>query len=119
MTPSLFLLKTITPHLLQLLAREKEVRATSADRKQFAAKAFMTSSHYDTHIFNYFNREFNFEVFKKSELQSKVLRYGENPHQKGVFYGKLDELFDMSERQRVVLQQPRRRGCVCQSCSRI
>jgi phosphoribosylaminoimidazolecarboxamide formyltransferase/IMP cyclohydrolase len=80
--------------LLQLL-EEKSGESDLADRKQFAAKAFMTSSHYDTHIFNYFNREFNFEVFKKSELQSKVLRYGENPHQKGVFYGKLDELFDI------------------------
>jgi len=80
--------------LLQLL-QEKGGESDLSDRKQFAAKAFMTSSHYDTHIFNYFNREFNFEVFKKSELESKVLRYGENPHQKGVFYGKLDELFDI------------------------
>ena len=80
--------------LLQLL-EEKSGESDLSDRKQFAAKAFMTSSHYDTHIFNYFNREFNFEVFKKSELESKVLRYGENPHQKGVFYGKLDELFDI------------------------
>ena len=80
--------------LLQLL-EEKGGESDLSDRKQFAAKAFMTSSHYDTHIFNYFNREFNFEVFKKSELESKVLRYGENPHQKGVFYGKLDELFDI------------------------
>jgi phosphoribosylaminoimidazolecarboxamide formyltransferase/IMP cyclohydrolase len=80
--------------LLQLL-EEKSGESDFSDRKQFAAKAFMTSSHYDTHIFNYFNREFNFEVFKKSELESKVLRYGENPHQKGVFYGKLDELFDI------------------------
>jgi phosphoribosylaminoimidazolecarboxamide formyltransferase/IMP cyclohydrolase len=102
--------------LLQLL-EEKSGESDLSDRKQFAAKAFMTSSHYDTHIFNYFNREFNFEVFKKSELQSKVLRYGENPHQKGIFYGKLDELFDISKRQRVILQQPRRCGCVCQSSS--
>lgn len=80
--------------LLQLL-QEKGGESDLADRKQFAAKAFMTSSHYDTHIFNYFNREFNFEVFKKSELESKVLRYGENPHQKGVFYGKLEEIFDV------------------------
>jgi len=80
--------------LLQLL-EEKSGESDLSDRKQFAAKAFMTSSHYDTHIFNYFNREFNFEVFKKSELESKVLRYGENPHQKGIFYGKLDELFDI------------------------
>lgn len=65
------------------------------DRKQFAAKAFMISSHYDTLIFDYFNRDFNFDVFKKSELQSKVLRYGENPHQRGVFYGNLNEIFEV------------------------
>jgi phosphoribosylaminoimidazolecarboxamide formyltransferase/IMP cyclohydrolase len=65
------------------------------DRKKFAARAFMTSSHYDTLIFEYFNHGFQFQVFKKSELQGKVLRYGENPHQKGVFYGNLNELFDI------------------------
>ncbi len=65
------------------------------DRKHFAAKAFMNSSHYDTLIFNYFNRSYNFEVFKKSELNGKVLRYGENPHQRGVFYGNLEEIFDI------------------------
>lgn len=77
--------------LLQTQNGESEL----ADRKQFAAKAFMTSSHYDTLIFNYFNNEFNFEVFKKSELTGKVLRYGENPHQRGVFYGKLDDIFEI------------------------
>ncbi|HLP50615.1 MAG TPA: bifunctional phosphoribosylaminoimidazolecarboxamide formyltransferase/IMP cyclohydrolase [Chitinophagales bacterium] len=80
--------------LLQLL-QEKNGESDLQDRKEFAAKAFMTSSHYDTLIFNYFNNEFNFEVFKKSELNAKVLRYGENPHQRGVFYGNLDEIFEI------------------------
>lgn len=62
-------------------------------RKLFARDAFNVSSHYDTHIFNYFNQG-ELEVFKGSILSSQVLRYGENPHQKGVFYGDLDAIFD-------------------------
>lgn len=81
--------------LLLALLQEKNGESDLADRKQFAAKAFMTSSHYDTLIFDYFNRDFNFEVFKKSELQSKALRYGENPHQRGIFYGNLNDIFEI------------------------
>jgi phosphoribosylaminoimidazolecarboxamide formyltransferase / IMP cyclohydrolase len=81
-------------HLLEFLQTKNGV-SDIEDRKRFAARAFMTSSHYDTLIFNYFNRSYNFEVFKKSELNGKVLRYGENPHQRGVFYGDLGELFDI------------------------
>ncbi len=80
--------------LLDLL-QTKNGETDLADRKKFAAKAFMTSSHYDTLIFEYFNDEFKFEVFKKSELNGKVLRYGENPHQRGVFYGGLNEIFEI------------------------
>ncbi len=61
------------------------------DRKKFAAKAFDISSHYDTHIFNYLNQEE--QVFKQSVREATPLRYGENPHQQGTFYGKLDDLF--------------------------
>ncbi len=69
--------------------------ATSLDdRKKFAAEAFDVSSHYDTAIFNYFNEDIGLERFKQSVRTSKVLRYGENPHQKGVFHGKLEDLFD-------------------------
>lgn len=64
-----------------------------SDRKRFAAKAFATSSHYDTAIFNYFNQTEQLPQFKQSIQQSQTLRYGENPHQKGVFYGNLDEMF--------------------------
>ncbi len=80
--------------VLELL-QTKNGETDLEDRKKYAAKGFMNSSHYDTLIFNYFNNEFNFEVFKKSELNGKVLRYGENPHQRGVFYGNLDEIFDI------------------------
>ena len=64
-----------------------------ADRKRFAAKAFDISSHYDTQIFNYLNGGEG-QYFKQSLRESTPLRYGENPHQKGVFYGNLNELFD-------------------------
>ena len=80
--------------LLEIL-QAKNGATDVEDRKRFAAKAFMHTSHYDTLIFNYFNGAYNFEVFKKSELHGKVLRYGENPHQRGVFYGNLDEIFDI------------------------
>tara|TARA_B110000967_G_C18887987_1_gene565317 strand:+ start:320 stop:1840 length:1521 start_codon:yes stop_codon:yes gene_type:complete len=61
-------------------------------RNKFAGKAFNISSHYDTAIFNYFNEEEI--VFKQSVVENKTLRYGENPHQKGVFFGNLSEMFD-------------------------
>lgn len=62
-------------------------------RRDFARKAFNISSHYDTAIFNYFNQTEPLQVFKQSEQQAKVLRYGENPHQKGYFYGDLEAMF--------------------------
>ncbi len=63
-------------------------------RKLFARQAFNISSHYDTAIFNYFNQQDPLTVFKYSEQNFSSLRYGENPHQKGVFYGDLNEMFD-------------------------
>ncbi len=63
-------------------------------RKAFARQAFNVSSHYDTAIFNYFNQEDPLSVFKYSEQKAGTLRYGENPHQNGVFYGDLDKMFD-------------------------
>lgn len=81
--------------LLLNLLQEKNGETDLADRKLFAAKGFMTSSHYDTLIFNYFNNEFKMDVFAQSELSGKVLRYGENPHQRGIFYGNLNEMFEV------------------------
>ena len=63
------------------------------DRKRFAAKSFNVSSNYDTAIFNYFNSEEKLPVFKISETNGQELRYGENPHQKGFFFGNFDEMF--------------------------
>ena len=61
-------------------------------RKKFASEAFNISSHYDTTIFNYLNDEP--AVFKESFVKHKELRYGENPHQKGIFFGNIDEIFE-------------------------
>ena len=63
------------------------------DRKRFAAKSFNVSSNYDTAIFNYFNKEEKLSAFKLSETNGQELRYGENPHQKGYFFGNFDEMF--------------------------
>ena len=77
--------------LLNLL-NEKNGETSIDDRKQFAVNAFDISSHYDTNIYEYFSET---EKSLKLSLQnSKTLRYGENPHQKGVFYGDLDTMFD-------------------------
>lgn len=67
---------------------------TMEQRKNFAAKAFDISSHYDSAIFNYFNQEQGIPSFKQSQRNANVLRYGENPHQEGAFYGDLSELFE-------------------------
>jgi len=61
-------------------------------RKKFSAKAFNISSHYDTAIFNYFNTEN--VTFKSSFIDGLALRYGENPHQNGYFFGDLKAIFD-------------------------
>jgi phosphoribosylaminoimidazolecarboxamide formyltransferase/IMP cyclohydrolase len=73
---------------------ENEGSTLLSHRKSFARQAFNVSSHYDTAIFNYFNQEEPKQVFKYSEQNSMNLRYGENPHQKGVFYGNLDQMFE-------------------------
>ena len=66
---------------------------TAEQRRHYAAKAFNVSSHYDTAIFNYFNQGHELAALKISETQGKVLRYGENPHQKGFFFGDFDAMF--------------------------
>ncbi|MGB3800753.1 MAG: bifunctional phosphoribosylaminoimidazolecarboxamide formyltransferase/IMP cyclohydrolase, partial [Lewinella sp.] len=58
-----------------------------------ARRAFAGSSHYDTAIFTYFNADGELPVFKRSEMKAKELRYGENPHQDAIYYGRLNEMF--------------------------
>ena len=75
------------------LLEAKNGETSEEDRMRFAAKAFNVSSHYDTAIFNYFNKNHEEAVLKISETKGKVLRYGENPHQKGFFFGDFDAMF--------------------------
>ncbi len=79
---------------LQSLLEKKNCSSDLADRKRFAAKAFDVTSHYDSAIFRYFNQEQNIPSFKQSFGEGRTLRYGENPHQQGKFFGNLDELFE-------------------------
>ena len=67
---------------------------TSLDqRKEFAATCFNVSSHYDSAIYNYFAGNSEGKALKISEQHVMPLRYGENPHQRGWFYGDFDEMF--------------------------
>jgi phosphoribosylaminoimidazolecarboxamide formyltransferase/IMP cyclohydrolase len=76
------------------LLREKQGISHLDDRKYFATQAFAVSSHYDAAIFNYFNANQTLNHLRISQNHPMSLRYGENPHQKGVFYGKLDEVVE-------------------------
>jgi phosphoribosylaminoimidazolecarboxamide formyltransferase/IMP cyclohydrolase len=76
--------------LLELITNQNGV-TTLDDRRFFATKAFHVSSHYDTAIFNYFNTDDTF--YKQSISNGQILRYGENPHQKGFFFGDFDAMF--------------------------
>jgi phosphoribosylaminoimidazolecarboxamide formyltransferase / IMP cyclohydrolase len=79
---------------LLTLLKEKNGTSSLSDRRYYAAEAFKTSSNYDTAIFKYFNREAGIKVFRESINDYYPLRYGENPHQKGIFFGDPDQLFD-------------------------
>ncbi|WDZ99802.1 bifunctional phosphoribosylaminoimidazolecarboxamide formyltransferase/IMP cyclohydrolase [Mucilaginibacter sp. SJ] len=79
---------------LENILKTQDGTTTIDQRRSFAQKAFNISSNYDTHIFNYFNEAEPLPVFKQSIQTSQVLRYGENPHQKGTFYGNLDAMFN-------------------------
>lgn len=78
---------------LLTVLQEKNGETNLEDRRNFATHAFNTSSHYDSAIFNYFSSN-DRTVFKQSINTSSTLRYGENPHQKGYFYGDLDAIFE-------------------------
>ncbi|MCB0588230.1 MAG: bifunctional phosphoribosylaminoimidazolecarboxamide formyltransferase/IMP cyclohydrolase, partial [Phaeodactylibacter sp.] len=80
--------------LLLHLLKEQHGETTLAERRELARRAFLVSSHYDTAIFQYFNGDKSGEVFKHSIAESQPLRYGENPHQEGVFYGRLEDMFE-------------------------
>ena len=75
------------------LFHEQQGKLSLAQRRFFAAEAFNISSHYDSMIYSYFSAD-PFDNFKQSVQQKTVLRYGENPHQKGVFFGDMSLFFD-------------------------
>lgn len=75
------------------LLNEKKGESSLEDRRKFAIDAFNISSNYDTAIFNYFNYD-PVKAFKQSITPGISLRYGENPHQKGVFFGDFDRMFE-------------------------
>jgi phosphoribosylaminoimidazolecarboxamide formyltransferase/IMP cyclohydrolase len=77
------------------ILKENQGFTKLSERKEFARRAFNVSSHYDTAIFHYFNRENLDPVFKYSILSGETLRYGENPHQKAMFLGDLSGMFDI------------------------
>ncbi len=79
---------------LQNILDNQNGETSEEERKLFAAKAFATSSHYDTAIFNWMNLEDKVPGFRLSASPARELRYGENPHQKGTFFGDLSEYFD-------------------------
>lgn len=78
--------------LLQLLDEQGAITSLQ-DRKWFAKEAFMVSSGYDSAIFNYFDGGEG-SAFRCAVNDAKHLRYGENPHQKGLFYGNFEEMFE-------------------------
>ena len=78
---------------LESLLSENGVYSTIEERKWFAKEAFAVSSAYDTAIFNYFD-EGDGSHFRFAEDNAKILRYGENPHQKGIFYGNFESIFE-------------------------
>jgi len=80
-------------YIIDLLT-EKKGYTTLEDRKYLAAQAFNVSSHYDTAIFGFFQKHTDVDAFKCSIGQKQEMRYGENPHQKGAFYGDIDQVFD-------------------------
>jgi phosphoribosylaminoimidazolecarboxamide formyltransferase/IMP cyclohydrolase len=80
------------PKLISLL-EEKSGISTLADRYEFAASAFAVSSGYDSAISNYLGGDHPMN-FRTAAGPGNTLRYGENPHQKGIFYGNLDQIFE-------------------------
>lgn len=65
------------------------------ERRAYAAEAFAVSSYYDTQIFNYFNLKENIPALRLASNEAMPLRYGENPHQTGTFFGQIDDVFEI------------------------
>ena len=79
---------------LRKILAEKGATTTLEERRWFAKEAFAVSSAYDSAIFNYFDGDENPSGLRVAIDGEKTMRYGENPHQKGFFFGRLDQLFE-------------------------
>ncbi len=77
--------------LLEKILNEQKGETSLEQRRQFAIKAFDVCTAYDTAISNYFHQLSVVTPFNKEE---KIMRYGENPHQKAAFFGNLGEIFE-------------------------
>lgn len=78
--------------LAQLL-KENGAKSNIEQRRWFAKEAFAVSSSYDSSIFSYFDGEENPSALRIAIDDSKIMRYGENPHQKGMFFGDFNQMF--------------------------
>ncbi len=78
-------------HKLEEILKEQNGETTLEQRRMFAIKAFDVCTGYDLAISNYFNQTDFINPFNKTKT---ILRYGENPHQQGIFYGNQEEIFD-------------------------
>jgi len=79
--------------ILRIL-KENNCSTALSDRKRFATYAFRVSSHYDSGIHGYFTNGEVSQGFVKRYTEGMPLRYGENPHQQGTFFGSFDEMFN-------------------------
>ncbi|HND87597.1 MAG TPA: bifunctional phosphoribosylaminoimidazolecarboxamide formyltransferase/IMP cyclohydrolase PurH, partial [Saprospiraceae bacterium] len=76
------------------ILNSQEGEMSDFNRREFARRAFKVTSNYDIAIFNWFNEGTADISFKYSIPRSDILRYGENPHQSGVFFGDFEKVFD-------------------------
>ena len=80
---------------LEQVLKDQNAETSLADRKKMAGAAFSVSSHYDSAIYNYFNRSEEVEnQFRVSFEKATPLRYGENPHQQGIYFGEMNNVFE-------------------------
>ncbi len=80
--------------MFQELLDQKAGTFSELDLREFARRAFKVTSNYDMAIYNWFNEGTEDNSFKHSIHRSDILRYGENPHQNGVFFGDFEQIFD-------------------------
>ena len=78
---------------LESILKGNDGSSTIKDRKKMAEKAFGVTMHYDTAIYKYFSQQ-DFPIISQDIQNPVPLRYGENPHQKAVYFGDLEDRFE-------------------------